>query len=331
MANIPASAKRKAVEKVKKTLAKEGIKLKDIKLAKGKAPKKPLKVVNPLTGRKMAKDGPTFKKLIEQGFKFISVKKANRQMIAGVLVPPKNAIESFAKENKVPVENVRQVVATRVANIASGIFGGAPVTAPNREPNRVPNLRQMQMQRNVLAEKPRLNEAERKEMNVLNRNINQVTNLNRVENQLKNIRPATPEVRENIGAVRETRAEVPVAENKFKAVIGNAEEVVIKANENVLTQRENREPRAEVAKAEPTPKTKINVNTNSNRVNLGNTSTGIAKNNGNLVTRNVTSGAAPLVAPVGNARHLGNKTKNKTKEDVNFDKTLGEALTKIVK
>ena len=41
MANIPASAKRKAVEKVKKTLAKEGIKLKDIKLAKGKAPKKP--------------------------------------------------------------------------------------------------------------------------------------------------------------------------------------------------------------------------------------------------------------------------------------------------
>jgi len=73
------------------------------------------------------------------------------------------------------------------------------------------------------------------------------------------------------------------------------------------------------------------VNTNSNRVNLGNTSTGIAKNNGNLVTRNVTSGAAPLVAPVGNARPLGNKTKNKTKEDVNFDKTLGEALTKIVK
>jgi hypothetical protein len=191
MANIPASAKREAIKKVKKTLAKEGIKLKDIKLAKGKAPKKPLKVVNPLTGRKMAKDGPTFKKLIEQGFKFISVKKANRQMIAGVLVPPKNAIESFAKENKVPVENVRQVVATRVANIASGIFGGAPVTAPNREPNREPNLRQMQMQRNVLAEKPRLNEAERKEMNVLNRNINQVTNLNRVENQLKNIRPAT--------------------------------------------------------------------------------------------------------------------------------------------
>ena len=334
MANIPASAKREAIKKVKKTLAKEGIKLKDIKLAKGKAPKKPLKVVNPLTGRKMAKDGPTFKKLIEQGFKFISVKKANRQMIAGVLVPPKNAIESFAKENKVPEENVRQVVATRVANIASGIFGGAPVTAPNREPNREPNqgpnLRQMQMQRNVLAEKPRLNEAERKEMNVLNRNINQVTNLNRVENQLKNIRPATPEVRENIGAVRETRAEVPVAENKFKAVIGNAEEVVIKSNENVLTQRENREPRAEVAKAEPTPKTKINVNANSNRVNVGNNRMGIAKNNGTLATRNVTSGAAPPMAPVGNVRPIGNKTENKEKEAKNFDRTLGEALSKIV-
>ena len=330
MANIPASAKRKAVEKVKKTLAKEGIKLKDIKLAKGKAPKKPLKVVNPLTGRKMAKDGPTFKKLIEQGFKFISVKKANRQMIAGVLVPPKNAIESFAKENKVPEENVRQVVATRVANIASGIFGGAPVTAPNREPNQGPNLRQMQNQRNVLAEKPRLNEAERKEMNVLNRNINQVTNLNRVENKLNNIRPVTPEVRENIGVVREARAEVPVAENKFKAVIGNAEKVVIKANENVLTQRENREPRPEAVKAEPTPKTKINVNASRNRVNVGNNRMGVAKNNGNLATRNATSGAAPLVAPVGNVRPIGNKTKNGEKEAKNFDRTLGEALSKIV-
>ena len=329
--NIPASAKREAIKKVKKTLAKEGIKLKDIKLAKGKAPKKPLKVVNPLTGRRIIKDGPMFKKLIVQGYKFISVKKANRQMIAGVMVPPKNAIEIFAKENKVPEENVRQVVATRVANIASGIFGGTPVTAPNREPNREPNLRQMQNQRNVLAAKPRLNEAERTQMNVLNRNINQVTNLNRVENKLKNIRPVTPEVRENIGAVRETRAEVPVAENKFKTVLGNAEQVVINANENVLTQRGNREPRPEVAKAEPTPKTKINVNAGSNRVNLGNTSTGFAKNNGNLVTRNATLGAAPLVAPVGNARPLGNKTKNKTKEDVNFDKTLGEALTKIIK
>jgi len=330
MANIPASAKREAIKKVKKTLAKEGIKLKDIKLAKGKAPKKPLKVVNPLTGRKMAKDGPTFKKLIEQGFKFISVKKANRQMIAGVLVPPKNAIESFAKENKVPEENVRQVVATRVANIASGIFGGAPVTAPNREPNREPNLRQMQNQRNVLAEKPRLNEAERKEMNVLNRNINQVTKLNRVENQLNNIRPRNNEVREAINEVAQTRNNVPVVENKFKAVIGNAEEVVIKANETVLTQRENREPRPEAVKAEPAPKTKINVNAGSNRVNVGNNRMGIAKNNGNLATRNATSGAAPLVAPVGNVRPIGNKTENKEKEAKNFDRTLGEALAKIV-
>ena len=333
MANIPASAKRKAVKKVKKTLAKEGIKLKDIKLAKGKAPKKPLKVVNPLTSRKMVKDGPTFKKLIVQGYKFVPVKKANRQMIAGVMVPPKNAIESFAKENKVPEENVRQVVATRVANIASGIFGGAavaeaPVPAPVPAPE--PNLRQMQNRRNVLAEKPRLNEAERKEMNVLNRNINQVTNLNRVENQLNNIRPVTPEVRENIGVVREARAEVPVAENKFKAVIGNAEKVVIKANENVLTQRENREPRPEAVKAEPTPKTKINVNASRNRVNVGNNRMGVAKNNGNLATRNATSGAAPLVAPVGNVRPIGNKTKNGEKEAKNFDRTLGEALSKIV-
>ena len=330
MANVPATAKREAIKKVKKTLAKEGIKLENIKLAKGKAPKKPLKVVNPITSRKMDKDGPTFKKLIEEGYKFVPVKKANRQMIAGVLVPPASVIEKVAKENKTPTENVRQVVATRVANIASGIFGGAPVTAPNREPNQGPNLRQMQNQRNVLAEKPRLNEAERKEMNVLNRNINQVTKLNRVENQLNNIRPRNNQVREAINEVTQTRNNVPVTENKFKAVIGNAEEVVIKANENVLTQRENREPRPEAVKAEPTPKTKINVNANRNRVNVGNNRMGVAKNNGNLATRNTTSGAAPPVAPVGNVRPIGNKTENGEKEAKNFDRTLGEALSKIV-
>ena len=329
MANVPATAKREAIKKVKKTLAKEGIKLENIKLAKGKAPKKPLKVVNPLTSRKMVKDGPTFKKLIEEGYKFVPVKKANRQMIAGVLVPPKNVIESFAKENKVPEENIRQVVTTRVANIASGIFGGAPVTAPNREPNRVPNLRQMQMQRNVLAEKPRLNEAERKEMNVLNRNINQVTNLNRVENNLMKVRPRNNEVREAINEVRFAKSVIPVRENKLQTVLGNAEEVVVKANENILTERKNAEPVNVPNVAPPAPKTKINA-----RPNLANVrNNGIRTGNTNNVTgtRNVTSGAAPLVAPVGNVRPLGNKTENGEKEARNFDKTLGEALAKIVK
>jgi hypothetical protein len=329
MANIPASAKRKAVEKVKKTLAKEGIKLKDIKLAKGKAPKKPLKVVNPLTSRKMDKDGPTFKKLIEEGYKFVPVKKANRELIAGVLVPPKSVIEKFAKENKTPTENVRQVVATRVANIASGIFGGAPVTAPTQEPNQGPNLRQMQMQRNVLAEKPRLNEAERKEMNVLNRNINQVTNLNRVENNLMKVRPRNNEVREAINEVRFAKSVIPVRENKLQTVLGNAEEVVVKANENILTERKNAEPVNVPNVAPPAPKTKINA-----RPNLANVrNNGIRTGNTNNVTgtRNVTSGAAPLVAPVGNVRPLGNKTENGEKEARNFDKTLGEALAKIVK
>jgi hypothetical protein len=330
MANIPASAKRKAVEKVKKTLAKEGIKLKDIKLAKGKAPKKPLKVVNPLTGRKMAKDGPTFKKLIEQGFKFISVKKANRQMIAGVLVPPKNAIESFAKENKVPVENVRQVVATRVANIASGIFGGAPVTAPNREPNREPNLRQMQMQRNVLAEKPRLNEAERKEMNVLNRNINQVTKLNRVENKLVNVRPRNNEVREAINEVAQTRNNVPVAENKLQTVLGNAEQVVIKANENTLVERNNTNVPTNVKNvAPPVPKTKMNAG--PNLANVGNNGLRVGAPNKSIPIKNVLIGAVAAVSPKGNINPIGEKTINNGKEAKNFDKTLGEALTKIVK
>ena len=328
--NIPASAKREAIEKVKKTLAKEGIKLKDIKLAKGKAPKKPLKVVNPLTGRKMAKDGPTFKKLIEQGFKFISVKKANRQMIAGVLVPPKNAIESFAKENKVPEENIRQVVTTRVANIASGIFGGAPVTAPNREPNQGPNLRQMQNQRNVLAEKPRLNEAERKEMNVLNRNINQVTKLNRVENKLVNVRPRNNEVREAINEVAQTRNNVPVAENKLQTVLGNAEQVVIKANENTLVERNNTNVPTNVKNvAPPVPKTKMNAG--PNLANVGNNGLRVGAPNKSIPIKNVLIGAVAAVSPKGNINPIGEKTINNGKEAKNFDKTLGEALTKIVK
>ena len=315
--NIPASAKREAIEKVKKTLAKEGIKLKDIKLAKGKAPKKPLKVVNPITGRKVVKGGPTFKKLVAQGFKFISVKKANRQMIAGILVPPKNVIERFAKENKVPEENVRQVVANRVANIASGIFGGTPVQRPN--------MRQVQNQKQRNA----LEENERKRRNALEENERKQRNaLLRMEGNLGGISPATSEVRENIGAVRETLAKVPVPENKFKAVIGNAEQVVVKANENVLTQRNNREPRPEGEKAEPTPQTKINARPKF--ANVGNNRMGIAENNGNLATRNATSGAASPVAPVRNVRPLGNKTESKEQNERNLDRALANALAKIV-
>ena len=329
MANIPATAKREAIQKVKKTLAKEGIKLENIKLAKGKAPKKPLKVVNPITSRKMDKDGPTFKKLIEEGYKFVPVKKANRQMIAGVLVPPASVIEKVAKENKTPTENVRQVVATRVANIASGIFGGAAVAAQAPAPSPEPNLRQMQNQRNELAEKPRLNEAERKEMNVLNRNINQVTQLNRVENNLMNVRPRNNEVREAINEVRFAKGVVPVRENKLQTVLGNAEEVIVKANENMLTERKNEEPVNVPNVAPPAPKTKINAR--PNLANVRNNGVRVGKTNNNTGTRNVTTGAVPIASPVGPARPVGERTVNGEKEAKNFDRTLGEALAKIVK
>jgi len=331
MANVPASAKREAIKKVKKTLAKEGIKLENIKLAKGKAPKKPLKVVNPITSRKMDKDGPTFKKLIEEGYKFVPVKKSNRQLIAGVLVPPASVIEKVAKENKTPTENVRQVVATRVANIASGIFGGAAVAAqtPAPAPAPEPNLRQMQNQRNELAEKPRLNQAERKEMNVLNRNINQVTQLNRVENKLVNVRPRNNEVREAINEVRFAKSVVPVRENKLQTVLGNAEEVVVKANENTLTERKNTGPVNVPNVAPPAPKTKINAK--PNLANVRNNGVRVGKTNNNTGTRNAAAGAAPIASPVGPARPIGEKTVNGEKEAKNFDRTLGEALAKIVK
>jgi len=312
MANVPATAKREAIKKVKKTLAKEGIKLENIKLAKGKAPKKPLKVVNPLTSRKMDKDGPTFKKLIEEGYKFVPVKKANRQLIAGVLVPPKSVIEKVAKQNNIKPETLQAAVTSRVTNFASGIFGGAaPATAP-------PNLRQMQNQRNELAEKPRLNEAERKEMNVLNRNINQVAQLNRAENQLVNVRPRNNQVREAINEVRETRNEVPVNQNKLKTVLGNAEQAVIKTNETVPVEKQPN-----------IIKTKINAK--PNLANVKNNGVRVGKTNNNTGIRNVATGAVPIASPVGPARPIGEKTVNGEKEAKNFDRTLGEALAKIVK
>ena len=310
--NIPATAKREAIQKVKKSLAKEGIKLENIKLVKGKAPKKPLKVVNPLTSRKMDKDGPTFKKLIEEGYKFVPVKKANRQLIAGVLVPPKSVIEKVAKQNNIKPETLQAAVTSRVTNFASGIFGGAaPATAP-------PNLRQMQNQRNELAEKPRLNEAERKQMNVLNRNINQVAQLNRAENQLVNVRPRNNQVREAINEVRETRNEVPVNQNKLKTVLGNAEQAVIKTNETVPVEKQ-----PEVVK------TKINAK--PNLANVRNNGVRVGKTNNNTGTRNAAAGAAPIASPVGPARPIGDRTVNGEKEAKNFDRTLGEALAKIVK
>jgi hypothetical protein len=250
-------------------------------------------------------------------------------MIAGVLVPPASVIEKVAKENKTPTENVRQVVATRVANIASGIFGGAAVAAQAPAPSPEPNLRQMQNQRNELAEKPRLNEAERKEMNVLNRNINQVTQLNRVENKLMNVRPRNNEVREAINEVRFAKGVVPVRENKLQTVLGNAEEVIVKANENMLTERKNEEPVNVPNVAPPAPKTKINAR--PNLANVRNNGVRVGKTNNNTGTRNVTTGAVPIASPVGPARPIGERTVNGEKEAKNFDRTLGEALAKIVK
>jgi len=311
MANVPATAKREAIKKVKKTLAKEGIKLKDIKLAKGKAPKKPLKVVNPITSRKMVKDGPTYKKLIEEGYKFVPVKKANRQMIAGVLVPPASVIEKVARQNNMKPETLQAAVTSRVTNFASGIFGGAPATAP-------PNLRQMQNQRNELAEKPRLNEAERKQMVVLNRSINQVAQLNRAENQLVNTRPRNNQVREAINEVRETRNEVPVNQNKLQTVLGNAEQAVIKTNETVPVEKQ---PNI----------VKTRINARPNLANVRNNGVRVGNTNNNTGTRNATGGAVPIASPVGPARPIGERTVNGNKEAKNFDRTLGEALAKIVK
>jgi regulator of replication initiation timing len=260
----------------------------------------------------MDKDGPTFKKLIEEGYKFVPVKKANRQLIAGVLVPPTSVIEKVAKQNNIKPETLQAAVTSRVTNFASGIFGGAaPATAP-------PNLRQMQNQRNELAEKPRLNEAERKQMNVLNRNINQVAQLNRAENQLVNARPRNNQVREAINEVRETRNEVPVKQNKLKTVLGNAEQVVFKTNETVPVEKQ-----PEVVK------TKINAK--PNLANVRNNGVRVGKTNNNTGTRNAAAGAVPITSPVGPARPIGEKTINGEKEAKNFDRTLGEALAKIVK
>jgi len=295
--------------------------LKDIKLAKGKSPKKPLKVINPLTSRRMIKDGPTFKKLIEQGYKFVPVKKANRQMIAGVLVPPKNIVEDIAKQNNIKPETFQSMIKTRISNFTSSIFG--------KPDSQEPNMRQMQERRNELVEKPRLNTSEKMEIKKLNRNINQVTQLNRVENQLVNMRPRNNQVREVINEVRETRNEVPVNENKFKAVIGNAEQVVIKANENMLTERKNSESTNVPNVAPPVQMTKINAK--PNLANLKNNGVRVGKINNKTGTRNVTGGAVPIAAPVGPVKPIGEKTVNGEKEAKNFDRTLGEALAKIVK
>ncbi|MGA0999761.1 MAG: hypothetical protein ACO3RQ_09505, partial [Litorivicinaceae bacterium] len=160
--------------------------------------------------------------------------------------------------------------------------------------------------------------AERKQMNVLNRNINQVAQLNRAENQLVNARPRNNQVREAINEVRETRNEVPVNQNKLKTVLGNAEQAVIKTNETVPVEKQPN-----------IVKTKINAK--PNLANVKNNGVRVGKTNNNTGIRNVATGAAPITSPVGPARPIGEKTVNGEKEAKNFDRTLGEALAKIVK
>jgi len=81
--------------------------------------------------------------------------------------------------------------------------------------------------------------------------------------------------------------------------------------------------------APPAPKTKINAR--PNLANVRNNGVRVGNTNNVTGTRNVTGGAVPIASPVGPVRPIGEKTVNGDKEAKNFDRTLGEALAKIVK
>jgi hypothetical protein len=93
--------------------------------------------------------------------------------------------------------------------------------------------------------------------------------------------------------------------------------VVVKANEV-----------APVEKKPEVVKTKINAK--PNLANVRNNGVRVGKPNNVTGTKNVTAGVAPITSPTG-VRPIGEKSVNGEKEARNFDKTLGEALAKIVK
>jgi len=167
------SKKTKSVIKgIKKNLKKKDYEIVNIKIKKipkktSKPRKKVAKVLNPVTGRLIVKEGSRFNELIEEGYTFRVIKKKVKSRIAGYLVPPEKVIKKIAKsentttkavkteinknleKNEVPTQNAREKFGSFMGGIATSILsGGAKNNNGGREKANVVSSNNMGAKRN---------------------------------------------------------------------------------------------------------------------------------------------------------------------------------------
>jgi len=114
------SKKVKSVIKgIKKSLKKKDFEVVSIRIKKIPEKRKPKKkvvarILNPVTGRLITKEGPRYYELISEGYVFRVLRRKTKTRIAGFLIPPERVVKTIAKSRNVSSKRVKEEIAKNI-------------------------------------------------------------------------------------------------------------------------------------------------------------------------------------------------------------------------
>jgi hypothetical protein len=114
------SKKVKSVIKgIKKSLKKKDFEVVSIRIKKIPEKRKPKKkvvarILNPVTGRLITKEGPRYYELISEGYVFRVLRRKTKTRIAGFLIPPERVVKTIAKSRNVSTKRVKEEIAKNI-------------------------------------------------------------------------------------------------------------------------------------------------------------------------------------------------------------------------
>ena len=114
------SKKVKSVIKgIKKSLKKKDFEVVSIRIKKIPEKRKPKKkvvarILNPVTGRLITKEGPRYYELISEGYVFRVLRRKTKTRIAGYLIPPERVVKTIAKSRNVSTKRVKEEIAKNI-------------------------------------------------------------------------------------------------------------------------------------------------------------------------------------------------------------------------
>ena len=114
------SKKVKSVIKgIKKSLKKKDYEVVSIRIKKIPEKRKPKKkvvarILNPVTGRLITKEGPRYYELISEGYVFRVLRRKTKTRIEGFLIPPERVVKTIAKSRNVSTKRVKEEIAKNI-------------------------------------------------------------------------------------------------------------------------------------------------------------------------------------------------------------------------